>query len=81
MPSDSQGSEIDFAFQIGLTAYLDLFKRSPEAQTLFPFLKHLSQEDLEFYSQLKHHAIRVTGIITMLIKQVSKKVLHSLREK
>ena len=57
-------------FQIGLSTYLNLFERSPEALALFPFLKHLSKEDLEFYSQLKHHAIRVTGVITMIVKQV-----------
>ena len=56
--------------QIGLSTYLNLFQRSPEALQLFPFLKHLSKEDLEFYAQLKHHAIRVTGVLGMLIRQV-----------
>jgi len=58
-------------FQIGLTAYLSLFQKSPEALSLFPFLKHLDKEDLEFYSQLQNHAVRVTGVISMLVKQVS----------
>ncbi len=39
---------------------------------LFSFLKHLSKEDLEFYSQLKHHAVRVTGVITMLVRQLGE---------
>ncbi len=59
------------SFQIGLTAFLSLFQRSPEALSLFPFLKHLDKEDLEFYSQLQHHAVRVTGVVTLIIKEAS----------
>ena len=57
-------------FQIGLTSYLEMFKRAPESLSMFPFLKHLSNEDLEFYSQLRDHAVRVTGVLSMLIRQV-----------
>ena len=59
-----------FSFQIGLTSYLEMFKRAPESLSMFPFLKHLSNEDLEFYSQLRDHAVRVTGVLSMLIRQV-----------
>jgi hypothetical protein len=58
------------ALQIGLSTYLELFQRNPETLSLFSFLKHLSKEDLEFYSQLKNHAVRVTGVLTMLVRQV-----------
>lgn len=57
--------------EIGLTMYLEMFKKNPETLTLFPFLKHLSKEDLEFYSQLRNHAVRVTGVLTMLITQLA----------
>jgi hypothetical protein len=50
-----------------------MFKRAPESLSMFPFLKHLSNEDLEFYSQLRDHAVRVTGVLSMLIRQVRKK--------
>ena len=59
-----------FRFQIGLTMYLELFKRNPESKANFPFLKHLDHDDIEFYDQLKNHAIRVTGVLGMLIRQV-----------
>ncbi len=58
--------------QIGLTAFLSLFQRSPEALSLFPFLKHLDKEDLEFYSQLQNHAVRVTGVVTLLVKELDR---------
>jgi hypothetical protein len=60
-----------FFLQIGLTSYLEMFKRAPESLSMFPFLKHLSNEDLEFYSQLRDHAVRVTGVLSMMIRQVS----------
>lgn len=56
--------------QIGLTSYLEMFRRAPESLALFPFLKQLGPEDLEFYAQLKNHSIRLTGFISMLVKQV-----------
>lgn len=56
--------------QIGLTSYLELFRRAPESLALFPFLKQLGPDDLEFYAQLKNHSIRLTGFISMLVKQV-----------
>jgi hypothetical protein len=61
--------------QIGLSSYLELFRRAPESLSVFPLLRHLSQEDLEFYSQLKNHSIRVTGVLSMLIRQVRARIL------
>lgn len=63
-------SKYTLVLQIGLTTYLELFQKNPETMKAFPFLKHLSKEDLEFYSQLKNHAVRVTGVINLLVRQL-----------
>ena len=61
---------------------MDLFKESPEASNAFVFLKHYSTENEEFYDLLSKHALRVLGIITLLVKEVNnlrilqKKFLH-----
>ncbi len=33
----------------------------------------MDKEDLEFYSQLQNHAVRVTGVVTLLVKEVGVK--------
>ena len=61
---------------------MDLFKESPEASNAFIFLKHYSTENEEFYDLLSKHALRVLGIVTLLVKEVNnlrvlqKKFLH-----
>lgn len=49
---------------------MDLFKESPEASNAFVFLKHYSTENEEFYDLLSKHALRVLGIVTLLVKEV-----------
>ena len=49
---------------------MDLFKESPEASNAFVFLKHYSTENEEFYNLLSKHALRVLGIVTLLVKEV-----------
>merc|ERR1719468_1094774 len=56
--------------QVGLSSFLELFRRAPETLSVFPFLKQLGPEDMEFYHQLKNHSIRITGVISMLVKQL-----------
>ena len=58
-------------FKVGLSSFLELFRRAPETLSVFPFLKQLGPEDMEFYHQLKNHSIRITGVISMLVKQVT----------
>ena len=58
--------------QVGLSTFLELFRRAPESLHFFPFLKHLNQEDLEFYAQLRNHSVRVTGVLSMLVKQLEQ---------
>ena len=71
-----------FWFQVGVSAFMDLFKESPEASNAFVFLKHYSTENEEFYDLLSKHALRVLGIVTLLVKEVNnlrilqKKFLH-----
>ena len=50
---------------------MDLFKESPEASNAFVFLKHYSTENEEFYDLLSKHALRVLGIVTLLVKEVN----------
>ena len=49
---------------------MDLFKESPDATNAFGFLKHYSTENEEFYDLLSKHALRVLGIVTLLVKEV-----------
>ena len=49
---------------------MDLFKESPEASNAFVFLKHYSTVNEEFYDLLSKHALRVLGIVTLLVKEV-----------
>ena len=53
-----------------MTAFMDLFKESPEASNAFVFLKHYSTENEEFYDLLSKHALRVLGIVTLIVKEV-----------
>ena len=57
-------------FQIGITPYLELFRRKPESLKAFPFLRNAEIEELEFLTELRSHGIRVYGILSMLIGQV-----------
>ena len=63
--------------RVGLSSFLELFRRAPESLHAFPFLKHLNQEDLEFYAQLRNHSVRVTGVLSMLVRQVSLELLSA----
>ena len=38
--------------QVGLSSFLELFRRAPDSLHAFPFLKKLNHEDLEFYAQV-----------------------------
>ena len=38
--------------QVGLSSFLELFRRAPDSLQAFPFLKKLNHEDLEFYAQV-----------------------------
>ena len=58
-----------------MTAFMDLFKESPEASNAFVFLKHYSTENEEFYDLLSKHALRVLGIVTLLVKEVNKLII------
>jgi len=56
--------------EVGVSAFMDLFKESPEATNAFVFLKHYSTENEEFYDLLSKHALRVLGIVTLLVKEL-----------
>ena len=56
---------------------MDLFKESPDATNAFVFLKHYSTENEEFYDLLSKHALRVLGIVTLLVKEV----IHHIKNK
>ena len=58
-----------------MTAFMDLFKESPEASNAFIFLKHYSTENEEFYDLLSKHALRVLGIVTLLVKEVNNLII------
>ena len=50
---------------------MDFFKISPDTKAAFPFLKHCDIEDAEFYSLVSKHALRVLGVVSSIIKEVT----------
>ena len=56
--------------QVGITAFMDLFKISPETIETFRFLRAYHIEDEEFHDLLSKHALRVSGLVSLLIKEV-----------
>ena len=60
----------NFTFKVGVTAFMDLFKVSPESTQAFAFLKHYTTDNEEFYELLSKHSLRVLGIVSVLIKEV-----------
>ena len=59
-----------FISQIGLTAFMDLFKVSPEIRMNFAFLQHYQTEDEKFYAVVSKHSLRVFAVLGKLIKEV-----------
>ena len=49
---------------------MDLFKVSPESSKAFVFLKHYATDNKEYYDMLAKHALRVLGIVSLLVKEV-----------
>ena len=49
---------------------MDLFKVSPETKMTFEFLHHVDIDDEKFYNLVYKHSLRVTGMITTLVKEV-----------
>ena len=60
----------NFNFQVGVSAFMDLFKVSPESADAFVFLKHCTSDSEEFYNLLSKHAMRVFGIVYSVVKEV-----------
>ena len=57
-------------FQVGVSAFIALFKASPESIEIFSFLRAYDVDNEEFYALLSQHSMRVLGTIGGLIKEV-----------
>ena len=59
---------------------MDLFSVSPELKMTFSFLQRVSMEDDKFYSLVSKHALRVLGIINLLVKEVTILCEHNFNQ-
>ena len=50
---------------------MDLFKVSPESKVIFDFLKLYHTDDGKFYGLVTKHSLRVLGMVSNLVKEVS----------
>lgn len=57
--------------KVGAEAFIDLFKVSPEAKTIFEFLHNYDPDDDKFYELVTKHSLRVFGMLNKLVKEVA----------
>ena len=58
------------SLKVGITAFADLFKVSPDLRQTFSFFEYYKIDDEKFYILVTKHALRILGMVSQLVKQV-----------
>ena len=56
---------------------MDLFKVSPESKKIFEFLHNYNPDDDTFYELVEKHSLRVFGMLSKLVKEVTNFLIKS----
>merc|ERR1711894_618313 len=60
----------DHVSEVGITAFMDLFKVSPELRMTFSFFEWYKVDNEKFYKLVTKHSLRIFGMVTKLVKEL-----------